>query len=69
MKSYLVNHASWELTSGEEMIRPKKASARKKWTMKGALALFATNMSVDDYMLYHLMKVKTTKEAWDIFDP
>ncbi|XXG81104.1 hypothetical protein AAC387_Pa09g1815 [Persea americana] len=40
---------------------------QKQWIMKGARALFAIIVSVDDNMLEYLMEVENSKEVWDIY--
>lgn len=61
----------WVATYGRSCIgettSPKDACVRKRWTVKGARALFEIKVLVDGDMLEYLMEVKTPKEAWDIY--
>lgn len=61
----------WVATYGRSCIgettSPKDAFVRKRWTVKGARALFEIKVSVDGDMLEYLMEVKTPKEAWEIY--
>ncbi|KAM1753694.1 hypothetical protein ACFX12_006250 [Malus domestica] len=69
MVSYLQGQDNWDVVGSNEttQLEEDTSDILRKWKIKVGKAMFALKTTVEDDMLEHIRKAKTSKKAWDTF--